>query len=161
MNTIFDVEETREIVSVLDDQLSSYGLNRGTLVPEVLNNYIDGIKNGLILVKGQVVFLKSFTGVINLGKIPAVVIDVTKLSSTVISYELMVLAGDLNGELLKVNVLSSKLTDSVTVTDDMTEVMTAIKDTRLGFDDLLKLKINLNNIPRLYILDNEKFISHL
>ncbi len=148
----FEFEEERNILSVLNDQLSFYALTLPKLTDDVIDEYINGVIAGTVLVKGQIVDLVSNDGVNSLGSIPAVVTDIVRFNSTGIDYTLTLLVGDLNGELIPVKISNDKLTDAVKVNNDMTNIVTAIKSGKLGLETYLNIKANLN-ITRFYVFD--------
>ncbi len=156
----FDFDEVRNLLSVFNDQLEKFSIKLPQLTSEMIEDYTQKIKDGLVLVEGQVIFLKSTDNVNMLGMMPAIVTDLTRYSSTGLEYTLTLLTGDLNGELVTVKIDSSKLEDAVSVSEDMTNVIAAIKSTKLGSETFIALKQQLG-ITRFYVLDTDKFNSFI
>ena len=162
---IFDFSEDRSLISIYLDNLNNFGLSRkdvAGLSDEGIIDIEDRIKNGLILFKGQVLMIKSTYNGDVLGSIPVIVSNVTRVNSTTIEYEFTMLTGDLNNELTKTSVDNSKLTDLVDINTDVENVLTAIKDSKLGTSTLYELqsKVGIDKLLVLKKLDN-KIITYM
>ena len=156
----FDFSETREVLSVLNDQLSNYSLTLTTLTDTVIDEYVAGILTGTILVSGQIVSVMSTDTINTLGTMPAIVTDIKRLSSTTMEYTLVLLAGDLNGELVGVKFTNNQLGDAISISEDTVNVVNAIKSTMLGSTSFIGLKESLG-ITRFYTVNNGKLDSFM
>jgi len=148
----FEIEEDREILSVVNDQLDLYGLKLKQLTDETIDQYVNGILDGSMLLQGQIVFLKSTDTLNVLGMIPAIVTDIKRLTANILEYTMLLLTGNLDGELVPVKFTDDKLADAITIEEDMANVITAIKTTKLGSATYINLKEALN-ITRFYVVD--------
>ena len=152
MADVYNIEETREVQSVLYDQLTQMDLTAVRTTDADMEAMITKVKTGLHFVIGQVVTLQSTTGVIAIGGIPAIVTKITRVHLSKYEYELTILSGDLNDEFVKVTLSEDKVEDAISIIEDMTVTVTAIKDSKLGKPTLRDLKL-LFTVEHLFIYD--------
>ena len=143
MADIYDITEQREIASVLYDQLDKNELNAVTVTEADMIAMIDLVKLGKRFVIGQIVMLRSINAGTSLGSIPAVVTEINKVSLDAYEYKLTILSGDLNDEFLPVIIGEAKVPDAITITEDMTAIVAAVRDSKLGKPTLRDLKLSL------------------
>ena len=148
----FDFEEDRSVLSVLEDQYEEYNFKIQDFTEEFLTAWEEKLLNGQELVKGQIVYIKSTGNSVLLGKIPAIVTDIKRFNTTGIEYTFMLLAENLNGELVPVKFTNEQLADAVSTETGLTDVLDEIKLNKLGYGDLAAIKVNLG-VKHLYILD--------
>lgn len=163
MADIRQYSETREIVSVLDDQLALVDTNLLRTVDTEMTKFKDEVVAGKRMVIGQLVMVKSFEAT-TLGSMPAIVNAIKKDNTNKTVYYFTLLTGNLANTASELTTISTPVEHLETIVDltiDVTPVVTAITNGKLGYTDLRDLKLNLN-IPHVFVLDvaNQKLVSH-
>ena len=165
MADVLDIQEVREPISVIVDDLINLDKTLTAVTNTQLEDSVTKLMNNELLVKGQLVYIKSTDTVNVLGTIPAIVTKIIRTTATNVNYELTMLAGDLNGELVKVTFEDSKIKDAISAVIDpaeVTKIIDAIKNTKLGKADIRELLVLLG-VKHIFTLDtdNVKVNSYL
>jgi hypothetical protein len=161
----YDISETRDIFSCYLDQCDLFGTNRG-IIDRLTDDEITTLKNSLLdgetLLKGQIVTFKSQYGDSVLGTIPAIVTNILRVNTVTTEYTFKILTGDLNGDLTETTLKDVKLPEVIDITSDVSSVLSAIIDGRLGNDTLYGLQ-SLLGVNKLYVLDldEEKYTTFM
>lgn len=158
---VSNIVETREVVSVLIEQ------DKCTVAPHTyteaeLTKAVNDVINYKRLVLGQVVYITSYHGGNDLGKVPAIVTDIVRTSPTLNEYTLRLLAGEITGPVVTLKVSDTGIEKMIAVNGDTVKVLDAIFDSKLGKPTLQDMLSSLG-VNKLIYLDNatSKFISRL
>ena len=156
MNDIFDYNETREILSVVIDQLHLNKMGIKSLNIEDYETIKSDIKSGKRLLKGQIVKMPSNPGGVDLGHMFGIVVGISPISENETAYSIIQLYGDLTVTPDAITVKSSDLDIMVDVnvsTADVDKVVNAVKTQRFGEKDILDIKKNIYGLYHLYAID--------
>lgn len=164
MADIYDINEIRNIVSVLETDIMQ--IENKTIPPmaDQITQLQQDVLDGKRLVTGQLIYLQSTDTVNVLGVIPAIITKVTKTTVSNVTYTCTILTGDLQGELTTVTIEDTKINDAtnpIIPAAERDKIIAAIKSIKFGKNDLREVKATLG-ITHIFSLDVDasNFISY-
>ena len=161
MDNCIGIVETREVLSVVCDQLGNYNENVSNSTLDKIQELANAVLDGEELVLGQLVQVKSYLDGNTYGTMHAIVSRITRVSPSSLVYDLTLLSGNLNGELATVRYKNTQIKEALTVVIDNTDIVDGLKSTLLGQQDSRAMKVMLG-IPHIFALkDNGKFTSYM